>query len=209
MAVIHDWMKRYPDNSCRVSDNTLRDCETDREFYDRISDISMFMRGICQQCPQRALWLTMHAVSYFIPPGADTVLASARAVALDDKTTPHLLLLQLTTLSGHLEGNDLIRDIILRLINWRLGTFQELEGVIICFKVRDYIKQKHPNDAELQVVTLLKTRLPFDEWLKGVKEEAYVEKPYTGFPKYLPIGEDAFVAQQNAARGAEQPGTYR
>jgi hypothetical protein len=195
---IDDWIRRYPQRNCRTSEVLAGRAQTDREFYDGLSTPDLFLNGIAHLCPQRALWLVMRTLRDLTSGMGSKVIRDAKTVALDDEASQAELRVQLGVIEdwhsydAFPKEDKALGSALYMLLRWRLGYVSAPEvATRIVHRIGRQLRimGKVPEKVEVKDVTLayLKKSLDFDEWLKGVKEEAYVEKPYADFPKYLPI----------------------
>jgi len=199
MTAIHDWLDRYTSFTCKDSHRIGMSSKDDREFYDGVNTVVLFMTGICNLCPPRALHLAMRTVRHFLGDAdLDEQLVSARTVVLCDNSTKKQLQEQLdqipATWSKEERQIKTCKGILTNLLRWRIEMPEDPKRIMKLFsgvfsRVVTYLRRSGVEGGDAVVTAYLKTALPFEEWQLGMFEETYKEVPYVGFSEYYPIGE--------------------
>jgi len=176
--IIRDWMNRYNFFTCEPTRELAASATTAEEFYDGLNIVNHFFTGIANNHPEQALSLIMGCIEQVLPAPKDEVLSEARAVAIDPnadigalKENARVLTVTQRTRKVPFELRGYY-NLIYQLLCWRLGRMTKMISAVIASKIID-VRRKNfgDNNAQQTVLSEMKKRLPFEEWIKGIQEE--------------------------------------
>lgn len=180
-TLIHRWHARH-DFTCEESADILSKSATDREFYDGLNTVSVFLTGMVELWPAQALRIMILCVDHFLrDEGVNDTLRAARHVAMDRSVNDKGLRQTCGVLRRirykRKTFAEYHRVMLENILLWRLWTPAQPRTENMRYFGRIYVrliqylnKMNGAKNGNALVMAYLKQLLPFESWLVGIAE---------------------------------------